>query len=407
MIRRIAVFAAFVLCCAQSNAQTAGPLRIATYNLLNYPGTTAAARNVAFRTVMWAMQPDLLVAQEVQSAAGVETFLQNVLRVVRPGAYAAAAFNDGPDSDNALFYDSTKIDFADVRYLETALRRIAEFRFVPRTAPADTIRIFSVHLKASEGYEQDRFAEVGILSARLDSLGTTARYIVAGDFNIYTSQEPAYRELITAPPAGVARCVDPLAMPGGWSRNAAYAAMHTQSPRVRQFEGGTAGGMDDRFDIILTSPALRSAMRTETYTAFGNDGLHYNDSINRLPNMAVPDSVANALHAASDHLPVFADFDFSAAPAAVLPALAEGLGISITPQPVRERATISFAVEHAGMAELAIFNALGERVAVPYVGMLGAGPRTVEWDCRNAPSGLYVYRLCVGSRRVAGTIAVR
>jgi hypothetical protein len=49
---------------------------------------------------------------------------------------------------------------------------------------------------------------------------------------------------------------------------------------------------------------------TSTYQAYGNDGNHFNDSINRLPNAAVPDSIANALHNASDHLPVTARFIF-------------------------------------------------------------------------------------------------
>jgi hypothetical protein len=44
--------------------------------------------------------------------------------------------------------------------------------------------------------------------------------------------------------------------------------------------------------------------------AVGNDGNHYNDSINRMPNAAVPASVANALHYASDHLPVTGRFVF-------------------------------------------------------------------------------------------------
>ena len=46
----------------------------------------------------------------------------------------------------------------------------------------------------------------------------------------------------------------------------------------------------------------------DTYTPFGNDGSHFNQAINEGMNGAVPDSVANALHEASDHLPVFADF---------------------------------------------------------------------------------------------------
>jgi hypothetical protein len=48
-----------------------------------------------------------------------------------------------------------------------------------------------------------------------------------------------------------------------------------------------------------------------TYYAYGNDGNHFNDSINQPPNTAVSQAVANALHYATDHLPVIASFSFS------------------------------------------------------------------------------------------------
>jgi hypothetical protein len=47
-----------------------------------------------------------------------------------------------------------------------------------------------------------------------------------------------------------------------------------------------------------------------TMWAVGNDGNHFNDSINAQPNTSVSVAVANALHNASDHLPVVAQFTF-------------------------------------------------------------------------------------------------
>ncbi len=72
--------------------------------------------------------------------------------------------------------------------------------------------------------------------------------------------------------------------------------------------------MDDRFDMILMSQAVIDSGRimyvNNSYTAYGNDGLHFNDSINAPPNNAVGQTIADALHYASDHLPVFASFKF-------------------------------------------------------------------------------------------------
>lgn len=104
-------------------------------------------------------------------------------------------------------------------------------------------------------------------------------------------------------------------MPGNWHDVSNYAQYFTQSPRLRQFGGGASGGLDDRFDLLLISPAMANngtiTIVPNTYTAYGNDGNHMNDSINSIPNTAVSQEVANALHYASDHLPVFASFEFS------------------------------------------------------------------------------------------------
>ena len=48
----------------------------------------------------------------------------------------------------------------------------------------------------------------------------------------------------------------------------------------------------------------------DTYTAFGNDGNHFNDAINSGNNFSVSDQMADALHDASDHLPVYMDVWF-------------------------------------------------------------------------------------------------
>ena len=68
--------------------------------------------------------------------------------------------------------------------------------------------------------------------------------------------------------------------------------------------------MDDRFDFIFFTPDLQTGVNGMTYVpnsyeALGNDGNHFNKSINGTPtNTAVPANVADALYYMSDHLPV-------------------------------------------------------------------------------------------------------
>ncbi len=72
--------------------------------------------------------------------------------------------------------------------------------------------------------------------------------------------------------------------------------------------------MDDRFDMILFSQAVMDSGSIfyvpGSFVNYGNDGNHYNDSINKPPNTAVNQQIANALHYSSDHIPVIATLKF-------------------------------------------------------------------------------------------------
>lgn len=285
-------------------------LTIATYNLLNYPGTDASVRNPYFRAVIHSMKPDILFVQEMTSQTGVNTFLNEVMNKYQSGLYSTVPFNDGPDTDNSVFYRSDKVTFLGAYYISTSLRRIAEYTF-RHNLSGEEFRIYSLHFKAAQGYEQDRLAEATILRNYLNNLPTGTNFIVGGDFNIYASTEPAYQKLIGSEADNDGRCFDPKPITGVWNQ-AAYAIHHTQSTRVRAFGGGSTGGLDDRFDMQLISESMLDNIIVASYKAYGNDGYHYNDSINKLPNYAVPDSVAHGLHYSSDHLPVVAKYVFAA-----------------------------------------------------------------------------------------------
>ncbi len=288
-------------------------VKVVAYNTLNYR-TTDQTRDQYFRTVLRYVHPDVLVICEVSNQAAVSQFYDNVLNLTYPGEYSAGVFIDGYDTDRAAFHKSGMFDFVSNTPIQTALRDINEFTFV-HVASAETLRVYAVHLKASDtATDRDkRAAEVDNLRMVTNQLPAGKNFMVLGDFNIYGSTEPAYQKLLQDNPTDDGHVVDALTLTGTWN-NAAYAQYHTQSPRVRSFGGGATGGMDDRFDMILFSNALNGSGRVSyvpgSLTPIGNDGLHYNDSINRLPNYAVPDSVANAIHYASDHLPIAAVFSF-------------------------------------------------------------------------------------------------
>lgn len=286
--------------------------KIMTYNLLNFQSTDTS-RNVYFRTVMNAVKPDILVTQENTSQQGVNIFLNQIMKPVNSN-YQSGVFIDGTDTDNAIFYDSTKFKFISNKVIATNLRNINEFKFFHKLT-GDTLRIFSCHLKASSGVtnENARAAEVDSLRKYTNNLPTGTSFIAGGDFNIYGSSEPAYQKLLQTG-FGDGNLNDMLSMSGIWN-SSSYKPYHTQSTRTRSFGDGSTGGLDDRFDMILYSNSIKNNGKVSyvsgSLTAYGNDGNHYNDSINKIPNTAVSQTIADALHYGSDHLPVYAVFSFT------------------------------------------------------------------------------------------------
>ncbi len=294
----------------------AAAVRVVTYNILNFPGTTGTAREDDFRTVVEQLDADVIVVQEMLSQAGVNQFLNNVLNYSQPGTYAAGPFIDGYDTDNAVFYRVSTIDLVSTQRITTALRDINEYvvRPVGYASSDAEFAVYSLHLKAGSTSTDlaKRLAEATILRDHMNALAEGSHHMVAGDFNIRASYESAYQRLVGSDANNVGRVMDPLGQPGNWHDNYSFAAIHTQSPRTTAFGGGATGGMDDRFDQILTSYPFHDGEGLDyvygSHVAYGNDGYHFNTAINVGTNYAVGSVIADALHEAADHIPVYADF---------------------------------------------------------------------------------------------------
>ena len=136
-------------------------------------------------------------------------------------------------------------------------------------------------------------------------------FIIGGDTNFYTADEGGYVALTQDQPDNDGRCKDPLLLPHTWHENSGYGLYHTQCPCLTGCRSGfSGGGMDDRFDLWLSSYSLQDGQGLDLvlpsgYITYGNDGQHYNGDINGGGfNNAVGLTVANALHEAADHIPV-------------------------------------------------------------------------------------------------------
>jgi hypothetical protein len=290
-------------------------LTILSYNILNYPISNSTKADT-LKPIIQYIQPDIFMITELTSSSGATTILNDALNVDGVTSYQKATYFNGPDTDNMLYYNSDKLVLYSQFEIATTLRNISEYVLyydVPgMTASSDTVFLYCymAHLKASTGAanEQQRNQEAVTLKNYMDSRGNIENVILGGDFNLYTSSEAAHNTILNG---GNVALFDPISSPGNWNNNAAFANIHTQSTRSGVIgDGGAFGGMDDRFDFIFFSNDLFTGVNKLTYvpssySAVGNDGNHFNKSINSTPtNTSAPANVIDALYIMSDHLPI-------------------------------------------------------------------------------------------------------
>ncbi len=388
--------------CLSSAYPQADTLRIATYNLLNFPGADGATRINDFVTVVQAIDPDILVVQEVQSQAGVNMFLTQVMNA-GGNLYQTAPFGDGPDTNNSVFFKQDRIILLAVDEIRTALRNISEYTFL---ASGQELLVYSLHLKAGSTDTDQRIRdnETTVLRNHLNNLPANSNFIVAGDYNIRSAAESAFVELIESQADNDGRLFDPINQIGEWHNNGFFVMIHTQSTRTTSFGDGSTGGLDDRFDMMLVSNSILKdggiKIVPSSYRAFGNDGDHFNAAINAGANFAVPAAVADALHQVSDHLPVVASFVFGTATSVTSSSDPQPDAITLFqnyPNPFNAETTISYSLRKSGLVSLRVFNISGEEVASLVNGVRPAGEHAVHFDTSKLASGVYLYRLTVGN----------
>ena len=292
-----------------------------TYNILNYEDENN--REDDYALILDFTQPDLIVAQEIIGQTGFSHFQSDVLDVVDPNGWSSAPFtNQTAQQDIALYYKHDIFTFVSTSVVYTAqssgTRDVIQWIMLHNLSGLE-FNIYGVHLKASSGSSNanQRLQETTILRNHLNELAANS-FIVAGDFNIYSnnsSSEPAFDMLTGVSDNNNGRLFDPIDRIGHWHNNSSYSDVHTQSPRTSSFGGGANGGMDDRFDWLFVSQSILDETSSMyyvdgTYCAFGNDGNHFNDAINDGTNNSVSAEMADALHDASDHLPVYMDVWF-------------------------------------------------------------------------------------------------
>jgi hypothetical protein len=343
------VLAAGIVCGAgQAQAQ----LRIATWNISVYYGTD---RGPDIQTSVYgvfdgrSMSPDIIAAQEFESASALSTFV-SVLNSApgSPHDWAAGDFFTGPDSQTVIVYRTSKVDY--IRGVVVAVasgstsdqpRNTYRFDIKPKNYNLlnSAVGVYSIHLKSGGTSENARqlieTTHIRNNASGVDTNGAGTglpagyHFIFAGDTNIYTSTQTSYQELVAlngqggTPSNGAGQFFDPIMSPGNWNNSSTFRFIHTQDP-------SGPGGMDDRHDQILLSASLRDGIGFDyigsltvpwdlsrwddpnhSYRCWGNDGTSFNLSLTVAGNVNVGPTIAqaikNAATTAGGHCPVFLD----------------------------------------------------------------------------------------------------
>lgn len=311
-------------------------ITVMQYNLLEYGNYNSAwascdestnntqEKDACIRTILDYVRPDILTVNEFgASQAILDDFIRHNLNINGVDYWKSDNIVNYANSNiiNHIFYNSSKMELERHAVIRTSLRDIDAYELYFKTtglAAHDTVRLVCIvaHLKAGDGStnEGTRRAMLNNAMYWVEENCPNDNVLIMGDFNMYSASESGYRLLTQTYENPDARFVDPLSLVNGvgnWDNNYQFAQFHTQSTKswVDYPDCPSGGGMDSRFDIMMMSDEIYMGFNSLKYVngsfhAVGNDGLHFNQSINNSYNNAVPATVADALYGASDHLPI-------------------------------------------------------------------------------------------------------
>ncbi len=262
-----------------------------------------------------------------------------------PGMYARSSVQAGQNGGNtfgngpsAVVYNTQKLTLvASVKAVDATgasngtYRDVERYQFRPvGGTAADDFYVYVSHYKAGSSASDltARLGEATLIRNNAATLPANSRIIYAGDYNIKTSSEGSYQEILDS--GQINAGFDPFNLTGSttvdWTTNS-NNNQKTSNPN----------SLGNRYDLMLMSSALNPSdaftnssfnatstglqLIPNTYQTFGNNGTTaYHGATDSAGNHALDGVVQNGgtfitasalkndLQWASDHLPVMADF---------------------------------------------------------------------------------------------------
>jgi endonuclease/exonuclease/phosphatase family metal-dependent hydrolase len=326
MKKSISLLILMLLICSSGFSQT----RIKTlfYNLLYYPSGAPNDRKLTLKLILDTYNPDIFTVCELETVDGADEILSQSIQASRPNFARATFVNNQSDNsaDNQLnqmiFYNTDMFTLESQQTHLTYIRDIMQYTLLLKTVDQaiNPIRIeyFVAHFKSSTGSTNNdiRLDMANVFTAVLEGLDPDAFVVFSGDFNFYTSSEPAYQKILN--PTNSIVMIDPIndnSSLQSWHNNSNYTSVHTQATRVNRLYGnGAYSGIDDRFDFTFVSKILTTSsdlhIVPDTYDAYGNNKNCYDKDIKDTSCTGeYSQSLRDDLYIMSDHTPVVMELE--------------------------------------------------------------------------------------------------
>ncbi len=339
-ITKIALFWQFFTFCFLAltlTEESQAQIRVVTYNTTTSPSLSDVSivlEAIGEESVNGISKPiDVLLLQEQSSPTGTtQDILDELDSIYGAGVYARGNYSGTPSGSSlrqGIIYNTQTVQLlAEAGVGNPSALGIPrqpiryQLRPVGYDSSADFYAINS-HMKAGTSSSDlaDRLSEATFIRGQSDAqLGEGAHVIHAGDFNVRSSNESSFQELISS---GATQFHDPIDELGTWHNSSTFAEWHTQSPCEFGCGSLVGGGVDDRFDFQLVTDEFLDneglSYIDDSYHTFGNNGSTFNDAINVGNTISLngvtsfsTSTVLNALRFATDHLPVVADYQVPA-----------------------------------------------------------------------------------------------
>lgn len=400
-------------------AKAQDTLTVMQYNLLYYgnynsgfadcfeTNNNTQRKDECICTIVDYVKPDIFTVCEFGATQALQTdFLRHNLNINGANYWQSDNIINYANSNiiNHIFYDSRKMGLKKHVALRTNPRDTDVYELylkTPSLAAGDTVKLVCIvaHPKAGMGYEGQRRALMQIAMDYVNQHYPTDNVLIMGDFNMYGASESGYR-LLTQTYSNPSICfMDPLAIVGGvgeWTNNNQFTAFHTQSTRSYSDECFSSGGLDDRFDFILMADEIAFSYNhlryvQGSYHAVGNDGHHFNMSVNQGNNTAVPTEVAEALFDGSDHLPVTMKIAVDAH-LGVEDNETQCLYATVAPNPASDKTVVSFFNPLHGQVQFDLYSLQGQLLHRE-AALFGEGSQQFELALQDLMKGFYLVRI--------------